>query len=435
MSANGYYGQQSSDLHATLAVSQNEAVYGTMRMLNLPDGRVIPVTIPPGTQPGQVIRIEGQGQQITNGGPVGALILTVSIPTAENFGSYPLSGTDTPTEFIAPPPPPVQPSYPAGNQGNNYTNYPVQSRVPSAYTPNQYVAQPTPPFVPNVPYYGTQGQAATIPPITRSSSRRPLIATIVIALLALLIIGGSVLYYATVYQPQQQHVQATATAGAYAKSTTMVGTAQAGATTTAQVGVTGTAMAQPLTDYKNITAETPGLLNDPLSAPSTNNWDTNANCSFKGGTYHAIETQTGFFYDCAAKATNFTHFLFQVKMTFLKGLYGGIFFRSDPGNSKYYLLRFNRETGHYDLYLYTDKQANNAKTLLDGTSADFKTDMNQANLVAVLARGKTITLYINSVYVDSVNDGTFAGGQVGVFAEDNQEASEISFEQAQVWNA
>jgi hypothetical protein len=122
-------------------------------------------------------------------------------------------------------------------------------------------------------------------------------------------------------------------------------------------------------------------------------------------------------------------------MTFLQGVYGGIFFRSDPGNSKYYLLRFNRSTGHYDLYLYTDKQASNAKRLLDGTSTNFNTNLNQANLIAVLARGKTITLYVNSTYVDSVDDSTFAGGQIGVFAEDNQEASEVAFQQAQVWNA
>ena len=110
MSANGYYSQQGGDLRATLAISQSEAAYGTTRMLNLPDGRVIPVTISPGMRSGQEIRLEGQGQQTTIGGPPGALILTVSIPTTENFGSQPyaLSGTDTPTEFIAPPPPPIQ---------------------------------------------------------------------------------------------------------------------------------------------------------------------------------------------------------------------------------------------------------------------------------------------------------------------------------------
>ncbi len=433
MSASGYHGQQGSDLRATLAISQNEAVYGTTRMLNLPNGRVIPVAIPPGTYAGQEIRLEGQGQQRTDGGPPGALIITVSIPMAENFGSQPysLGGTDAPTELVAPPPPPVQPSYSGVNQGGNFTNYPfIQGQEPSTYGNNQYVAQSTPP-APYVPtYYGTQGQFPGIPPTPRRSSRRPFIATIIIAAFALLIIVGSILYYATVYQPQQHAVQATVTAGAYAKSTAL-----AGATTTAQAGTTGTPSTQPVNDYTKITAKTPDLLNDPLSSPSTNNWDTNANCTFKNGTYHVSETESGFFYDCAAKATNFTHFLFQVKMTFLQGTYGGILFRSDPVNSKYYLLRFDRSTGRYDLYVYVDKQAKNAKRLLDGTSVNFKTDLNQPNLIAVLARGKTITLYVNSLYTDSVNDGTFAGGQIGVFAEDYRDATEISFEQAQVWNA
>ncbi len=437
MSANGYYGQQSGDLRATLAISQDEATYGTTRMINLSDGRVLPVTIAPGTRAGQEIRIEGQGQQATAGGHLGALILTVAIPPAENFGSYPLSGTNTPTEFMAPPPPPIQPSYSDVNSGSNFTNYPPQGQVSPLYGNNSYTPQPAPlPFVPNVLYAGPQGQQqSVVPPNPRPVARRPLIATIVIAALALLVILGSVLYYATVYQPQQQRAQATVTAVAHTKSTTIAGTTQANATYTTIAGATNTAIARPLNDYKTITAKTPDLLNDPLSNPSTNNWDTNANCSFKGGKYHAIETQTGFFYDCAAKATNFAHFLFQVKMTFVKGIYGGIFFRSDPNNSKYYLLRFARDSGHYDLYVYTNKQASNAKRILNGTSATFNTDLNQSNLVAILARGKTITLYVNSTYVDTVDDATFASGQIGVFAENNQEASEITFEQAQVWNA
>ena len=437
MSANGYYGQQSGDLRATLAISQNEASYGTTRTLNMPDGHVIPVIIPPGIRSGQEIRLEGQGQQITNGGPLGALILTVSIPPTENFGSqpYPLIGTDTPTEFIAPPPPPpVQPPYSGGNSGSNFTNYPVQGQTlhPPVYDNSQAAARPSLP--PYDPYYGIQGQPPVVP-LRPPSFRRPLIATLVLVTLALLIIVGSILYYATAYLPQQQRVQATATASAQARSTMTTGTAQAGATITAQALATATIETRPLNDYKNITAKTPDLLNDPLSSPGINNWDTNANCAFTGGTYHATETQSGFFYDCAAKATNFSHFLFQIKMTFLKGIYGGILFRSDPANAKYYLLRFNRSTGHYDLYLYTDKQAKNAKRLLNSTTASFKTDLNQTNQIAVLARGNTITLYVNSTYVDSVDDATYGSGQIGVFAEDNQEPAEISFAQAQVWNA
>ncbi len=438
--ANGYYGQQSGDVRATLAISQDEANYGTTRTLNLADGRVIPVTIPPGTRSGQEIRVEGQGQQITQGSPPGALILTVSVPTAENFGSqpYPLSGDNTPTEFMAPPPPPpAQPLYSGSNPGANFTNYPPQGQVPPTYGNNAYTtpAQAPLPFVPNAPYMGTQGQPPVVPPAARGTSRRPLIATIVIAALALIIIIGSILYYTTVYQPQQLHTQATATAGANAKNTTVAGTAQANGTYTAVAGATNTAIALPLTDYKNITAKTPDLMNDPLSNPSTNNWDTDANCSFKNGKYHAVAAQAGFFFDCRARATNFSHFLFQVKMTFLKGVYGGIFFRSDPNNGKYYLLRFNVNTGAYNLYVYSNIQASSAKTLLSGTSTSFNTGANSTNVIAVLARGKTYTLYVNSTYTDTVDDGTYAGGQIGVFAEDNQEACEIVFEQAQVWNA
>ena len=426
MSANGYYGQQSGDIRATVSISQNEASYGTTRTVNLPDGRMVPVTIPPGARAGQELRIEGYGQQSIGGGPPGALLLTISIPPAENFGSQPyplMSGNDSPTAFLSPPPPPPppnQPSYSGFAQAGNFTNYPIQGQTPP------------PPYAPGAPYYAPQGQSPVLPP---RSSRRPLIVTLTIIALALLLIVGSVLYYATVYQPQQQHVLATATAHARTQSILTTSTAQTVATNTSQSNATSTVVSQPQGDYNTITAKTPDLLNDPLSGPDTNNWDTNANCAFTGGTYHAVETQQGFFYDCAAKATNFTHFLFQIKMTFLRGVYGGILFRSDPTNSKYYLLRFNHNTGHYDLYLYVDQQAKDAKTLLDGTSISFKTDLNQANQIAVLARGKTITLYVNGAYVDSVNDSTFAGGEIGVFAEDNQEATEISFAQAQVWNA
>ncbi|GAC1390244.1 MAG: hypothetical protein NVS4B11_05960 [Ktedonobacteraceae bacterium] len=438
MASNGYYGQQSGDLRATLAISQNEASYGTTRMLNFPDGRMVQVTIPVGTRSGQEIRLEGQGQQITNGGPLGALILTVSIAHAESFGSqpYPLGGTNIPTEFIAPPPP-VQPSYPGSNQGSNFSNYPAQGQTPPLYVNQQGTTQAaTPPsYAPNAPYYATQGQPLGVPPQKRRPSRRPLIATIAIAVLAALLIVGSFLYYSTVYQPQQQHVQATATVGAQIKNANTTGTAQAVATTRAQLDATATVEAKPLSDYTNITAKQPDLLNDPLSSPDTRNWDTGTNCTFTGGAYHVTETQNGFFYDCAAKATNFSHFLFQVKMTFLKGDYGGIIFRADFTNSKFYLLRIDRSTGGYDLYLYVDKEASHAKRLLSSTTSSFKADLNQPNQIAVLARGAHIALYVNSTYIDAVDDNTFGSGQIGVFAEDNQNPAEVSFEQAQVWAA
>ncbi len=437
MTANGYYGQQSGDLRATVAISQNEAAYGTSRTLNLPDGRTLQVTIPPNTRPGQEIRVEGHGQQGTGGTPAGALILTISIAQAENFGSqpYPLSGSDTPTAFMAPPPPPLpaQVSYPAINQGSGggFTSYPPQGQLtplPASYQ------QPTQ----STPYYGLQGQVPVTPlapSATKGRPRRSLFLTGMLAALAVLIIVGSLIYYGAVYQPQQQRLQATMTATARLQATNTAFTVQSTATVKAQANATATVIAKPLNDYNTITAKTPDLLNDSLSAPSTSNWLTDKGCFFKDGAYHAVADQKGFFYDCSATATKFSHFLYQVNMTFIKGNYGGIMFRADLTNSKFYLLRINGDTGGYDLYVYVGRQAKDSTRLLGSNSGAIKTGPNQSNKIAVLTRGTTIALYFNSTYIDSVEDTTIGSGQIAVFAEDDQNVAEVAFDHAQVWNA
>ncbi len=439
MVADGHFGQQNGDIRATLALSQNEAAYGTTRVLTLSGGRIVHVNIPAGTYTGQEIRLEGQGEPTSKG--AGALILTIAVAPAENFGpQFNSGGTDTPTEFMIPPPPPppvVQPSYPGIQQGGDYANYPGQGgqgQTPGYF--NQQVApSPLPsytPYVPNAPppYYNMQGQPR------RQSSRRPLIATILLAALALVIIISGLFYYTAVYVPNQQHAQATATVQSQLTGTTQAyatGTAQTGATATSQVGATNTAVAIPQTRYDQTVAKVP-ILSDPLSKPDTNNWETSSKCVFKGGTYHISESNKGYFYYCAAKATNFSNFGFQVKMTFLQGNLGGLLFRADADNYKFYLLRIDR-AGRYDMYLYTDREANHAKKLGGDVSSLINTNLNEANLIAVIARGSVIDLYINSKYVTTITDSSLTSGQIGLFAENNTSASEVSFEQAQVWNA
>jgi eukaryotic-like serine/threonine-protein kinase len=72
----------SRDLHATLAISPQEALTGTSRSLTLPGGRRVTVTIPAGAQDGQVIRVEGQGEA-AEGGVAGTLVLTLAIDASE----------------------------------------------------------------------------------------------------------------------------------------------------------------------------------------------------------------------------------------------------------------------------------------------------------------------------------------------------------------
>jgi serine/threonine protein kinase/regulation of enolase protein 1 (concanavalin A-like superfamily) len=72
-----------SDIHAALTISEAEALAGTHRLLTLPGGRHVPVTLPAGIQDGQMIRFEGQVEAASDRDSRGALILTITIASSE----------------------------------------------------------------------------------------------------------------------------------------------------------------------------------------------------------------------------------------------------------------------------------------------------------------------------------------------------------------
>jgi serine/threonine protein kinase/ABC-type amino acid transport substrate-binding protein len=72
-----------SDIRATLAISQAEALTGTSRTLTLPGGRRVTVPVPGGAHDGQVVRLEGQGEASPDGGESGALVLTILVAAAQ----------------------------------------------------------------------------------------------------------------------------------------------------------------------------------------------------------------------------------------------------------------------------------------------------------------------------------------------------------------
>jgi hypothetical protein len=72
-----------SDIHAALVISEAEALTGTHRLLTLLGGRQVSVTVPAGTQDGQMIRLEGQVEPASDRDSPGALILTITIASPE----------------------------------------------------------------------------------------------------------------------------------------------------------------------------------------------------------------------------------------------------------------------------------------------------------------------------------------------------------------
>lgn len=452
------------DIRATLALSQEEARNGGRRVLNLPGGRRVVVQVRPGMRDGEEIRLPGEGEPAWEGGPAGDLVLTVALaPSTQYRGQdYVMGG---PTEFVpasswqearglsGPAHISTLPAYPESNP--DYGAYPPGSRAINAGGPvmGATPVQPEPLYLPQAQNaYQGPTSAASSPYVYGGYPQRPRrrsggwLAALLVVLVLILISGSGLLYYVAVYQPNQAHVQATATAQARVTGTAQ---AQARATATVQAQAQATANAQATVTiqatatataqvgvYTQITSGTPAL-NDTLNAQSQANWDeltssANGACAFAGGAYHSTMPQKGYFQPCYAQATNFSNFAFQVQMTIVQGDDGGIIFRADNQNSRFYLFRISRD-GTYTLFLYVNNQGMQARSILNGNSQFIKTDLNVPNMLTVIAQGNSLLFYVDKQYVGGMNDNTYAAGKIGVFAESNANRTDVTFSNAQVW--
>jgi len=396
--------QHSGDIHATLTLSYSEALNGAARTLTLPGGRQVSVSIPAGVRDGQEIRLAGQGATHSGGGPAGALILTVAVAAADYLSdpSFSPPGTDYPTELIAPPPPPPAssfPAYPSIGSGGAFTHYTSQTMGEDSY--------PSQPASPQPSQY-------TRPRQHRGFSASLALLLIILALL--LIVGGGLIYAVAALRSNQR------TAGT-----------QATATAIAQAHAPGTATATALQNiYIQATSGTP-VLDDPLSHQDSHNWDESANCAFAGGMYHASSSMTDNFYTCTPNAQlgDFGDFAFQVQMEIIRGDYGGMFFRANSSGTDYYTLTVY-QSGRYSFDVYMNN--NYLKTVSNASSPAFKTGLNQANLITVIARGSNFYLYMNGQFVTRVSDTSYSAGQIGLLAGDYTHPTEVAFSNLKIWS-
>ena len=95
-------------------------------------------------------------------------------------------------------------------------------------------------------------------------------------------------------------------------------------------------------------------------------------CSFKDNAYHATAQQPDYLYACFAATPNFSNFAYQVQMTILQGDYGGIIFRANGANSKYYYFRVSKD-GAYDLSVSHDTTSTHDQLLKSGIAPSIIT--------------------------------------------------------------
>jgi len=244
---------------------------------------------------------------------------------------------------------------------------------------------------------------------------------IVLAVVALVIIVGGIVIGFAVANGQKGSADATATAQANATAT-----AHANASATANAAASATAIANTYPFSNN------QVLNDPLSDNNKgNNWETGTFCQFTGSAYHVSDTQTNTFSTCFGTNTNFSNFTFQAEMVISKGDGGGLLFRGNTKTSQLYRVTFFTN-GHYGVYVYVDTTGTNAR-ILKYDVMPSSVDLTQTNTVGVVARGSTITIYLNQTEVTSITDSTYSSGEIGFSAYDLTNATDVVFTNAKVW--
>ena len=173
------------------------------------------------------------------------------------------------------------------------------------------------------------------------------------------------------------------------------------------------------------------LLYDPLKDNSKgygwDEWDEQSEkCVFSGQSYRIAESQSNYMLFCLATNTNFSNFYYQVQMRITKGDGGGLIFRVSSDLSKQYLLKFSQDGTYY----LQDYQGNVSDS---GNASGFNTGLNQTNLIAVSAEGNTLTAYVNQQKVTSINETSSSSGEIGLFAENDGNSTEVVFTDAMVW--
>lgn len=325
-----------------------------------------------------------------------------------------------------PPPPPGQdPSY------GVYNPYTPNPPTPGSGENPDFI--PYDPYGPTVagqrsnpnynPYVPPAPPAPPAPPPTQGRSKGMSARVIVlVALVAVLVVGGIAIGLVSYNNGQTSHANATATA--VTNSTQMA----LHLTATVQSNATATAIASTYPFSANL------KLNDPLTDNSKGNgWMTNSNCKFENSAYHAVEANANFFNTCPALKTGFSNFTYQVEMVMNSGDVAGITFRGDDANNKFYSYLIGTD-GSWAFFVY--RQASHPQILKEGTgNPDIIQGHSQTNTLGIVANNSTFSLYVNQKPVATgLSDVSYTNGQIGVIVYGTTGATtEAVYSNAEVW--
>ncbi|WP_376795843.1 protein kinase [Thermogemmatispora sp.] len=208
--------------------------------------------------------------------------------------------------------------------------------------------------------------------------------------------------------------QATATAAAQAQATQ---TAIAGATATVQAQATATAAVwQTATAGRLVYSDALTSADNP--ATSQANWDRSSHCLFGGDGYHVVQAVSLTTTQRLCHEANYSYgnIALSVQMKILSGASGGVVVRLGPNV-------FNLFSG----YLFeVDSQGRYRLARFDGgfaqpfadwaSSSALRPGTGVQNTLQIIANGSSLSFYVNNVYLTTVNDSTYAQGNIAFLA-------------------
>jgi hypothetical protein len=119
-------------------------------------------------------------------------------------------------------------------------------------------------------------------------------------------------------------------------------------------------------------------------------------------------------------------------MTITEGDCGDLLFRGSVAQSAFYLFGLCQD-GTYYVGLYGGKYGNNGKTLIDYSPSGFDIGLNYPISFGVVARGSSISLYVDGTLIAHLSNNVYSHGQIGVATDAHLGSTQVIFSNAKVW--
>jgi hypothetical protein len=212
------------------------------------------------------------------------------------------------------------------------------------------------------------------------------------------------------------------------------------------VPATSTTTSMPIDSYSSLIPKgKEPTINDQLKDNSKGyDWTTPTesvgSCSFTNGLYvlsapGGLNNGIGCY--TTASTSIFGNFVYQIKMTILKGMDDtnasavGPTFRLNAASGQEYQVTFDVD-GDWQVQSDKGPLVSNGPTCLNPCLA-FHTGLNQPNYITIRAFGNSIQVQINGQVLGSYTDSSYPSGTIGVGMAPGKDTSTVAFSDVRVW--